>query len=47
LNQHSHCRDALKFVSGIDKLDAILFALAMAKDGGTGRLARRILSIQM
>jgi hypothetical protein len=31
----------------MDNVEAILFAFAMAKDGGTGSLAQRMLSIQM
>jgi hypothetical protein len=31
----------------MDNVEAILFAFAMAKDGGTGSLARHMLSIQM
>jgi len=31
----------------MDNVEAILFAFAMARDGGTGSLARHMLSIQM
>ncbi len=31
----------------MDNVEAILFAFTMARDGGTGNLARRMLSIQM
>jgi hypothetical protein len=31
----------------MERLEAMFFALAMAKDGETGNLARRMLSIQM
>jgi len=31
----------------MDNVEAILFAFAMARDGGIGSLARRMLSIQM
>jgi len=31
----------------MDNVEAILFAFAMARDGGTGSLAWRMLSIQM
>ncbi len=47
LKRLNHCHEALKSESEMDNVEAILFAFAMARDGGTGSLARRMLSIQM
>ncbi len=47
LKRLSHCHEALKFESEMDNVEAIFFAFAMVRDGGTGNLARRMLSIQM
>jgi len=43
----SHYHEALKSELEMDNVEAILFAFAMARDGGTGSLARCMLSIQM
>ncbi len=47
LKQLSHCHEALKSESKMDNVKAIFFAFVMARDGGIGNLARRMLSIQM
>jgi len=47
LKRLSHCHEALKSESEINNVEAILFAFTMARDGNTGSLARRMLSIQM
>jgi hypothetical protein len=47
LKRLNHCHEALKSESEMDNVEAILFAFTMARDGGTGSLARRMLSIQM
>jgi hypothetical protein len=47
LKRLSHCHEALKSESKMDNVEAIFFAFAMTRDGDTGSLARRMLSIQM
>ncbi len=47
LKRLSHCHEALKSELEMDNVEAIFFAFAMARDGGTGSLARHMLSIQM
>ena len=47
LNRLNRCQDALKSDSGMERLEGMLFALAMSRDGGTDSLAWHILSIHM
>lgn len=47
LKRLNHCHETLKTEPKVDNVETIPFAFAMARDGDTWSLARRMLSIQM